>query len=86
MRKKIFTSLIFMSIVSLFVSVFSIECVAPPLPPNPDAPTDFTATTISKTRIDLQWIKGAYADITYIERNLVPSWSFGDGKLVYNDF
>ena len=50
----------------------------------PGVPTDFTATTISKNRIDLTWVKGSYADNTYIERNLSSSWSIGQGMLIYN--
>jgi hypothetical protein len=62
----------------LFITIFSIVVA------QPGVPTDFTATTISKTRIDLAWVKGQYADTTYIERNLSSSWIRGEGMLIYN--
>jgi PKD repeat protein len=82
MRKKNFTVIIFLGIVSTFVSIFSIECVALPLPP--DAPTDFTATVMSITRINLTWTKADNADTTYIEQNLFSPWNRSEGTLIYN--
>ena len=63
----------------MFITIFSIVVA------QPGVPTDFTATTISKTRIDLAWVKGQYADTTYIERNLSSSWIRGEGTLIYNN-
>jgi hypothetical protein len=83
MQRKISIAIVFLIIVSLFINIFSIECVAPP--PNPDAPSDFTATARSKTRIDLTWTKGKNADLTFIERNSVPSWNRNEGKIIYQD-
>ena len=68
-----------MIVSSLFcISMFSIVLA------QPDIPTNFTATTISQSRIDLAWVKGNYADTTYIERNQSSPWSIGQGTLIYN--
>jgi hypothetical protein len=83
MRKKIIIAIIFIIIIaSLFVSVFSIKWVAQNIP---GIPTDFTATVMSRTRIDLVWTKGDKADTTYIERNTTSPWSIGKGTPIYND-
>jgi len=50
-----------------------------------NTPSDFTATAISSSRIDLAWTKNSSADTTYIERNTVVSWSRGEGTLIYNN-
>jgi hypothetical protein len=70
------------TIYSLFVRNISKENLAFSIP---TTPTDFTAITISGTRIDLIWTKGDNADTTYIERNVVSYWSRGEGTLIYND-
>ena len=51
----------------------------------PEIPTDFTATPMGRTRIDLSWTKGDKAYKTYIERSLTSLWNRGEGTLVYND-
>ena len=61
---------------SLFLTTLFIIVVA-----QPGIPTDFTATTISKTCINLSWVKGSYSDTTCIERNLSSSWIRGEGTL-----
>jgi hypothetical protein len=53
--------------------------------PTPDIPSQFTATQISTTRIDLTWVKAKNADTTYIERNNITTWSRGQGTEIYND-
>ena len=69
-------------IVSLVAGFFLIQS----LPPSrPDDPSDFTATFMSRTRINLTWTKAENADTTYIERNSASSWSRGEGTLIYND-
>jgi hypothetical protein len=50
----------------------------------PDTPTSAVATTYNATQINISWTKGIGADNTYIERNTVPSWSRGEGTVVYN--
>ncbi len=50
----------------------------------PSPPTAFTAIVISATQINLSWIKGTHADMTYIEWNSVPTWNQGDGFLLSN--
>jgi len=47
-------------------------------------PSNFTATAVSSSQIDLSWTKGSNADKTYIERNTVSSWNRGEGTLIYN--
>lgn len=51
----------------------------------PDAPTNFTAETISETRIDLSWTKGDGANNTMVRRQ-TGSYPVGtgDGSEVYN--
>jgi beta-galactosidase len=79
--RKMALFVIYIMLATSFTSVFSIQCIASP----PGVPTNFTATTISKTRIDLTWTKGANADKTYIERNSVTSWTIGTGTYIsYN--
>ena len=51
----------------------------------PDPPIGFSATAMSRSRIDLAWTKAAKADTTYIERNLIASWNRGEGTLLYNN-
>ena len=82
MRKKISVAIVWIIIVSSIVNVFSIECVAQNIP---GIPTDFVATAMSRTRIDLTWMKGENADRTYIERNTTSPWSIGKGTPIYND-
>jgi len=50
----------------------------------PSEPTDFIATAVGNTQIDLSWTKGTDADKTYIEWNSVPTWNMGEGTLLYN--
>jgi hypothetical protein len=51
----------------------------------PNPPTSFAALDVSRTEIDLSWVKGTYADKTYIEAKIgsYPS-SMTDGTNIYN--
>jgi serine protease len=51
----------------------------------PSVPTNFTATAMNETFIELTWTKGQQADTTYIERNSVVIWNRGEGTLIYNE-
>jgi hypothetical protein len=77
--RKMALFVVYMMLTTSFTSIFSIQCIAL----LPGVPTNFTATTISKTRIDLTWMKGANADKTYIERNSLSSWTIGTGSFIY---
>ena len=68
MRKKNIIIIVFLCIILLIVGIFLIDTIAPKMPV---VPTDFTATVISRTRINLTWTKGDNADTTYIERNSI---------------
>jgi hypothetical protein len=81
-KKKIIIVLVIIILVLIAVGIFLIEYE---VPNRPSIPNNLTATTLSTTRIDLEWTKGENADTTYIERNLVSSWEMGEGILIYND-
>jgi len=49
----------------------------------PDPPTDFTATTINRTCINLSWTN-AGDNKTYIEWNTTETWNRGEGTPLYN--
>jgi hypothetical protein len=49
-----------------------------------DPPTDFLATKINLTAINLTWTKNLTADSTYIEVNDEATWVFGNGTEIYN--
>jgi len=70
-----------------WIATLNIESGPFPQPPvpEPDAPSSFTATAISSSRIDLSWTKGNGGDYTYIEWNTVESWGIGEGTLAYNN-
>lgn len=51
----------------------------------PDPPTDFNATKINLTAINLTWTKNISADTTYIEVNSEALWDFGNGTEIYNN-
>jgi hypothetical protein len=51
----------------------------------PQTTTNFTATQYSETQINLTWTKAVGANNTYIERHSTPTWSKGEGTLIYND-
>jgi len=76
--KKTLAMLLFLSFVLFFVSDTASSLYS-------SAPTDFIASAVSTSQIDLSWSKGNSADTTYIERNTVVSWNRGEGTLVYND-
>jgi len=83
MRKKIIIALLLsIIIIVIAVGIFSLQQFAAR---TPAVPSDFTATEISSTRIDLTWVKGKNADTTYIERNNVSAWRRGEGTPIYND-
>ncbi|MGF3585323.1 MAG: hypothetical protein ACQXXD_06370 [Thermoplasmatota archaeon] len=49
----------------------------------PDPPTDFIATTINRTCINLSWTN-AGDNKTYIEWNTIEIWNRGEGTSLYN--
>jgi hypothetical protein len=49
----------------------------------PDPPSNFTATAVSRTCVNLSWIN-AGDNKTYIEYNTTKTWNRGEGKLLYN--
>ena len=49
---------------------------------SPEPPTDFTATTIDRFEIDLDWTP--QDDYTYIERYSSETWVRGTGEMIYN--
>ena len=51
----------------------------------PDPPTDFNATKINLTAINLTWTKNISADTTYLEVNSEALWDFGNGTEIYNN-
>lgn len=52
---------------------------------SPDIPSDFTARTRSRSRIDLTWNKGSNTTDTRIECSTVSdTWNRGEGVIVYN--
>jgi hypothetical protein len=51
----------------------------------PDPPSSFVATVFDNTRINLTWVVGTGANLTYIERHTTQTWGRGDGTEVYNN-
>jgi hypothetical protein len=83
MKKKIIIALLLSIIIIVTaVGIFSLQQFTAS---TPAIPSDFTATEISSTRINLTWMKGKNADTTYIERNNVSAWRRGEGTPIYND-
>jgi hypothetical protein len=50
----------------------------------PNSPSSLTSQANSTSIIYLTWTNGSGANITYIERNTLGSWSRGQGTTIYN--
>ena len=51
----------------------------------PIKPANFTATTVDRSGINLNWTKETMTDFTIIEYNSSANWPRGKGKEIYND-